>query len=79
MSSYPATVGHLALLFSMLHCPSPGTPELEAKFVLGEPPTFIILHEISSLFENPELECVVPKQVHEHIADCLEDRLALII
>lgn len=79
MSSYPATASHLALLLSMLHCPSPETPELEAKFVLGAPPMFIVLHEVSSLFENPELECVVPKKVHEHAADYLEGRLALII
>jgi hypothetical protein len=79
MSSYPATVRHLALLLSMLHCPSPGMPELEAKLVLGAPPTFIILHEVSSLFVDPELECVVPKHVQEHAANRSKAQLALII
>ena len=44
----------------MLHCPSPETPELDAKFVLSAPPTFIVLHEMSSLFADPELEYVAP-------------------
>ena len=44
----------------MLHCPSSTTPELDARLVLGAPPTFIVLHEVSSLFASPELELVVP-------------------
>lgn len=79
MSSYPATVPHLALLLAMLHCPSSQMPELEAKLVLGTPPTFIVLHEISSLFVNQELEWVAQEQVHEHPANCFEGELALII
>ena len=72
MSSYPTTVRDLALLLSMLHCPSPETPELEPKLILGAPPKFIILHEVSSLFANPELECVVLKHAHKRHANCLE-------
>ena len=59
MSSYPTAVGQLAMLLSMLHCPSSATPELDAKLVLSTPPAFVILHEVSSLFVDPELECVV--------------------
>ena len=44
----------------MLHCPSPETPELDAKLVLSASPTFIVFHEMSSLFADPELECVAP-------------------
>jgi len=44
----------------MLHCPSSTTPELDARLVLSAPPTFIVLHEVSSLFASPELELVVP-------------------
>ncbi|KAF9651079.1 hypothetical protein BDM02DRAFT_3111088 [Thelephora ganbajun] len=44
----------------MLHCPSSETPELDAKLVLSAPPAFIILHDVSSLFENPELEATCP-------------------
>lgn len=79
MSSYPETVRHLTLLLSMLHCPSSETPELGAKLVLGVPPTFIILHEVSSLFADPELEFVVPQNAQEHPFNCLEGRLAPII
>lgn len=63
----------------MLHCPSLATPELDAKLVLSAPPTFIVLHEVSSLFIEPELECVVPRRVYEHCADYLEGRHAPII
>ena len=55
-SSYPSTVRQLAVLLSMLHCPSSTTPEVDARLVLSTPPTFIILHEVSSLFADPELE-----------------------
>ena len=44
----------------MLHCPSSETPELDAKLVLSAPPRFIIFHEMSSLFADPELVYVVP-------------------
>ena len=36
------------------------TPELDARLVLSAPPMFIVLHEVSSLFESPELEFVIP-------------------
>lgn len=63
----------------MLHCPSSATPELDARLVLSAPPTFIILHEVSSLVTNPELEFVVPSTIYKDRADRLEGRLALII
>jgi len=59
-SSYPSTLGQLAVLLSMLHCPSSESPEVDARLVLSAPPTFVILHEVSSLFANPDLVYVVP-------------------
>ena len=44
----------------MLHCPSSETPELDARLVLSAPPVFIVLHEVSSLFADPDLVYVVP-------------------
>jgi len=44
----------------MLHCPSSESPELDARLVLSAPPTFVVLHEMSSLFVDPDLVYVVP-------------------
>lgn len=49
----------LAVLLSMLHYPSSETPKLDAKLVLSAPPTFIVLHEVSSLFVGPDLVFVL--------------------
>ena len=59
-SSYPSTLRQLALVLSMLHCPSSESPEVDARLVLSAPPTFILIHEMSSLFADPDLVYVVP-------------------
>ena len=43
----------------MLHCPSSESPEVDARLVLSAPPTFIVLHDMSSLFADPDLMYVV--------------------
>jgi len=62
-SSYPSTLGQLAVVLSMLHCPSSESPEVDPRLVLSAPPTFIILHEMSSLFADPELVYVAPSML----------------
>ena len=75
-SSYPSTVDQLTVLLSLLHRSSSTTPELDAKLVLSAPPKFVILHEVSSLLVDPELECVSQKRVHEDHANHLKERPA---
>jgi len=48
---YPPTPAHFALLLSTLHCPQRSdTPHANSKVVLDVPPSYIVLHEISTFF-----------------------------